>query len=370
MRAGVAKGQLKQEPHAAATLAWAKRSAMLATALLATATLAGSLPAKGPCYHGVNLSGAEYGERDGILGTNYTYPSEATVEYFAAKGMTVIRLPFRWERLQPVLNAPLDSNELESLKASVELIRNHGMAVVLDPHNFGFYDKKKIQEMPGGDIAFGDFWARIALEFGNREGVIFGLMNEPHDIKAPDWLKVANTAIIAIRAMDANNLVLVPGTNWSGAWTWEVDRLGGGSNASIMRGIKDPANNYAYEFHQYLDADSSGTHSTCEGAEQARQGLVRVTDWLRKSGKRGFLGEFGAASSEPCLAGLRQMMEVMTRNGDVWLGWTYWSGGEWWPPDEPFNVQPGKGRDKPQLKLIEGMGRKLPPPEACNMANG
>jgi endoglucanase len=29
------------------------------------------------------LSGGEYGERGGIYGTNYTYPSEDTIGYFA-----------------------------------------------------------------------------------------------------------------------------------------------------------------------------------------------------------------------------------------------------------------------------------------------
>src|SRR6187402_3374180 len=60
--------------------------------------------ASGLCYRGVNLSGAEYGDRNGAADTNYVYPAEATVHYFAGKGMNVIRLPFLWERLQPVLN--------------------------------------------------------------------------------------------------------------------------------------------------------------------------------------------------------------------------------------------------------------------------
>ena len=47
------------------------------------------------CYYGVNLSGAEYGERGGVYGTNYTYPTEETISYFARKRMTIIRLPFR-----------------------------------------------------------------------------------------------------------------------------------------------------------------------------------------------------------------------------------------------------------------------------------
>jgi hypothetical protein len=43
---------------------------------------------------GVNLSGAEYDPSGTIEGTKYTYPTDAEIDYYASKGMTVIRLPF------------------------------------------------------------------------------------------------------------------------------------------------------------------------------------------------------------------------------------------------------------------------------------
>jgi endoglucanase len=341
--------------------------ASLAALMLAT-TLSSSYAAapQALCYRGINLSGAEYGDRGGELGTNYIYPSKDTIRYFANKGMNVVRLPFRWERLQPVLNASLNPSELKNLKESVDLIKASGMAVILDPHNFGYYDKGQVTQQPATDLAFGDFWARLAVEFANEDGVFFGLMNEPHDIKAPDWLEAANTAIRSIRTVGARNLILVPGTIWSGAWTWNDDKLGGGSNGTVMLGIKDPLNYYAYELHQYLDVDSSGTHATCEGAAQAEQAMVNMTAWLRQNGKRGFLGEFGAAGNDPCLSGLKAMTDTLAANGDVWLGWTYWAAGEWWPKDEPMNVQPHDGRDKPQMRVIAaGLSRKAATAPAC-----
>jgi aryl-phospho-beta-D-glucosidase BglC (GH1 family) len=48
---------------------------------------------------GVNLAGAEFGSNvPGTFGTDYTYPTHAEIDYYAAKGMSVIRLPFLWER--------------------------------------------------------------------------------------------------------------------------------------------------------------------------------------------------------------------------------------------------------------------------------
>ncbi|NTI73077.1 glycoside hydrolase family 5 protein [Rhizobium rhizogenes] len=343
------------------------RRSLAATVMLAFVAEADpSLAASQLCYRGINLSGAEYGERGGVLGTNYIYPSEDTVRYFAGKGMNVVRLPFRWERLQPVLNQPLDGKELQNLKDAVDLIQKHGMAVILDPHNYGYYDKIQLPQMPATDLAFGDFWARLAVEFANRKGVSFGLMNEPHDIKAPDWLELANTAIRSIRTVGARNLILVPGTNWTGAHSWSADVLGGGANGTVMLGVKDPLNFYAFEFHQYLDADSSGTHPACDGTANATKGMNDVTDWLRKNGKRGFLGEFGVAGNDGCLAGLKQVLGIMNDNDDVWLGWSYWAAGDWWAPDEPLNVQPHDGRDKPQMKVLaDGLSKKVSLAPAC-----
>lgn len=303
------------------------------------------------CFRGVNLAGAEYGEGIGTYGKDYIYPSEKTVAYFAAKGMDTIRLPFKWERLQPQLGARLDGAELQRLRDAVTLIRKHGMRIVLDPHNYAYYGGKQIGSRDVPSFAFAEFWARLSVEFAGEKDVVFGLMNEPHDIAASDWLVAANAAIRAIRTVGANNLVLVPGTAWTGAHSWAADRPGG-SNATVMLGIEDPANNYAYEFHQYLDSDYSGTHTACDKAENAAAALLQVTDWLKTNGKRGFLGEFGAAANPQCLDGLENMLDVVAANGDVWLGWTYWAAGDWWPADEPMNVQPTADGDRRQLQVL------------------
>ncbi|AGS20104.1 glycoside hydrolase family 5 protein [Rhizobium etli] len=324
----------------------------LVALLLAAALMPSPVFAAGaPCYRGVNLSGGEYGERGAIYATNYIYPSEQTIRYFAEKGMSIIRLPFRWERLQPALGGRLDEDEFKRIKDTVGLIRKQGMAVLLDPHNFGYYDKAQVGTAPATDAAFADFWARLAVEFANQDGVLFGLMNEPHDIKATDWLDAANAAIRAIRAVGARNLILVPGTAWSGAHSWEEDVIGG-ANGTVMLGVRDPLDFYAYEVHQYLDVDSSGTHASCEGAAAAVEALAGVTSWLKRNHKRGFLGEFGGSADKDCMSGLTKIYAIMSGNSDVWLGWSYWAAGEWWPADEAFNVQPYKGTERPQMQLL------------------
>ena len=329
---------------------------MALPALLAAFCVSLLVPVKaarseGVCYRGVNLSGAEYGGADGIYGTNFIYPTESTVRYFADKGMNIIRLPFLWERLQPVRNGGLARNELDRLRSAVELIKSHGMKVILDPHNFGYYRGQRLMTPGLSAPEFANFWVRLSLEFANDENVLFGLMNEPHDSPASDWLVAANQAIAGIRATGAKNMILVPGTYWSGASTWLED-LPNGNNSKVMSAVEDPADNFIYEVHQYLDEDGSGTHETCPNADVALDGLNGVTGWLKQRNARGLLGEFGGSKDEACLEGLRAMVQLMDQNPDQWFGWTYWAAGEWWPESEGNNIQPTENGDRPQLNAI------------------
>ena len=344
------------------SLSGATRFFRLAAAMAAVAL---PLEAGAACLKGVNLAGAEFGEGRGTHGKDYAYPSAATIAYFAGKGFNAVRLPFKWERLQPRLNRGFDKAEHERLAETVTALRQAGMVVILDPHNYAYYDKKQLGAEGGvPDSAFADFWRRLAEEYKDDAGVQFGLMNEPYDVPATQWLASANAAIAAIRAAGAQNLVLVPGTLWTGAHSWEEER-DGGANGTVMLGIEDAAGNHAYEVHQYLDADFSGTASTCERADDAVKALERFTDWLKRNGKRGFLGEFGGSSDPACLYGLARMTALVSRESAVWTGWTYWAAGDWWPADEPLNIQPTEEGDRPQLASLVAGGGLPAGPQAC-----
>ena len=323
----------------------------LGCAFLSLSLAAGPVHAAGSCFRGINLSGAEFGTVGGDHNTDYTYPSDITVRYFANKGFTSVRLPFLWERLQPKLNADFDAAELDRLQKTVELIRTNGMGIILDPHNYARYNGEVIGSDAVPAAAFADFWKRLATLFVGQKDVSFGLMNEPHDMLATDWLTGANAAISGIREAGAKNLVLVPGTSWTGAHSWEGDTYGG-SNADAMLGVVDPGGNYAFEVHQYLDDDFSGTKGNCSRSADAVTALTNFTQWLRGHKQRGYLGEFGAPGGADCVQGLADMISVVESNRDVWTGWSYWAAGDWWPESEPLNIQPTKRGDRPQMAAL------------------
>jgi len=320
-------------------------------AVAALAAMLGSAAAE-PCLRGFNLAGAEFGKLPGVLGKDYTYPAPATIDTYVATGASVIRLPVRWERLQPALGEPLSEAELAALDATVDAATTAGLAVVIDVHNYGYYAEKQIGSTEVPTDAFAQFWARLASHYAGRDGVVFSLMNEPYDIAAPDWLKITNAAIAAIRVIGADNLILVSGTAYAGAHSWSKT-LATGNNAEVMAGVVDAANRYAYDFHQYIDADFSGRSAECSGAAAAVEDVRSVTGWLRKNGKHGFLGEFAASKDPACLAAMKDLVAVVDGAPEQWIGWTYWAGGAWWPADYIFTAQPDGNGDRPQVAALK-----------------
>lgn len=323
-------------------------------------------------FTGVNLAGAEFGSRlPGTYNSDYTYPTAAEINYFVGKGLNTFRVQFRWERLQPTLNTLLNSTELGRLDAVVTAATSAGAFVLLDPHNYARY---WVGGQPGGtetliggvtvpNSAFADFWTRIANQYKSNSRVVFNLMNEPNTMPTEQWRDSAQAAINAIRATGATNLILVPGNAWTGAHSW-LDNWYGTPNGSAMLSITDPGNNFAFDVHQYLDNDSSGTSSTIVNATIGQQRLVNFTNWLHTNNRRGFLGEFAVANSTIGGSGgqigdeaIHNMLNYIDANSDVWLGWTWWAAGPWWGNYmftlEPTNLGQPSQADRPALGVLQ-----------------
>ncbi|GAA5159332.1 glycoside hydrolase family 5 protein [Viridibacterium curvum] len=306
----------------------------------------------GLLYRGVSLAGAEFGEGSlpGTYNTHYVYPNQGEVDYFLGKKMNVARLPFRWERLQPNLNTAFDSTELGRLDTFVVAATAKGMNVVLDPHNYARWYGNLVGSSGLPNSAFADFWSRLAARYKSNPRVIFALMNEPHDMSTETWLSAANAAIAAIRAAGASNLILVPGNAWTGAHSWSQNWYGT-ANASVMLGVVDSGNNYAYEVHQYLDGDSSGTSASCNSTTIGSERLANFTSWLKTNNRKGFLGEFAGGNNATCQAAIGNMLSHLESNKDVWIGWTWWAAGPWWG-SYMFTLEPSGSTDAPQMSWL------------------
>jgi endoglucanase len=324
---------------------------------------------------GVSIAGPEFGtaaasfsnEEPGVFGRDYTYNSERTVAYFCEKQFRILRLPVRWERLQPRLTAPLDKDELQRVKEFIGWAGKHGGRVIIDIHNFGRYVVRRdgqglsciIDQKLGDTVVvsrdhFADLWRRLSKEFAGDSSIYaYGLMNEPHDMGTSDWKLISQTAVDAIRVNGDKTHILVAGDDWSSSYRFV--RANG-----AKPWIKDPANHIAYEAHCYFDGDHSGryadTHDTEAAkdekmASRAAERLAPFIGWCQANKVRGFVGEFGIPRDDPRwhdhLTQLLRLMDAADTPG------CYWAAGEWWG-NYPLSIQPEDHfrRDAPQLRVL------------------
>jgi len=289
----------------------------------------------GPILRGVNLSGGEFGSIPGQLGHDYIYPSNQLIDAVSEKGFRLIRIPFRWERLQPRLYGDFADRDLAALDRIVSHADARGMVVVLDLHNYarrltanGSTALVGTSGLP--DAALADFWEKLGGHFRDRGNVWIGLMNEPNGLEADEWFATAQTVVNHLRANGISNLVLVPGTAWTGAWSW----LRSG-NARAAEDFRDPGKNTIFEVHQYLDTDSSGTSGECQVGSSSR--VDEVIAWAERGKYRLFFGEIAAGAGRDCKNEYLTLLRKL-RNSQSAVGWAAWGGGPWWPVNYHFRL--------------------------------
>ncbi|MDW7691366.1 glycoside hydrolase family 5 protein [Flammeovirgaceae bacterium SG7u.111] len=326
---------------------------LLKLLLLFTLLLNGGVLAQTP--FGVNLAGAEFeSEIPGKFNVNYTYPTASELDYYKSKGLMLVRLPFRWERIQPTLNSSLDPVELKRIKDFVQSAKERNIVVLLDLHNYCRYELNGKSEIIGSknlSIAhFKDVWSKLSAEFKNTPTIWgYGIMNEPHDLlSSTSWFSMAQEAISGIRKNDTKTRIVVAGDSWSSAERWV-------KASDNLKNLSDPSNNLVFEAHVYFDDNASGMYAKNYDEEYAYPniGVDRVkpfVNWLKTNKLKGFIGEYGVPSKDKrWLVPLDNFLRYLKANC---INGTYWAGGPWWG-EYHLSVEPEKGVDKPQMGILE-----------------
>lgn len=319
------------------------------TAAADTAVTPVSLPAGATCRPqvGVNLAGGEFGNIGDKYAWGYIYPSAKTLDYFAGKNMTLIRLPIRWERVQSAPFAALNDAEMDRIAAVARAAADRGMTVIIDVHNYGRFNADALGSAALSVDALADLWKRMATRFAGVSGIGgYDLMNEPHNMPTTSaWPIAAQRAVNAIRTVDMRTRIYVEGDGWSSASGWE--------DVNGKLAIVDPANNFRYEAHQYFDGGSGKYAKSAkdQGATPAaaRQLLKPFLTFLARTKSKGLIGEVGIPTADAdYLPILDAFMDEATSNG---LAVTYWAAGEWWQ-NYALSIQPNGAADKPQWSVL------------------
>lgn len=312
------------------------------------------MPERDPAPFGVNLSGAEFGNVPGVLNSDYGYPTLNELKYFKSKGLSLVRFPFKWERIQRELNGDLDPDELIRMKNFLNAARSQGVWVLLDMHNYG---RRKIDETTYliGDplvsvASVADAWKKLADEFKSYDNIWgYGIMNEPYAMLASTpWFDIAQAIITDIREVDTATPIVVGGDSYSSAERWR-------SVSDNLKNLEDPSDNLIFEAHVYFDKDASGKYAHSYDAEGAtpNSGITRVApfvEWLEENNFRGFIGEYGVPDDDDrWLIVLDNFLKHLSEKG---INGTYWSAGPRWG-DYKLAVEPKDGVDRPQMATLE-----------------
>lgn len=311
------------------------------------------------CF-GVNLSGAEFGGiYPGVDGTHYGYPTYKDLDYFKKKGLNLIRFPFRWERIQRVMNGELDATELAKMKTFVQAAEDRGMPIILDMHNFARYsfDGGTTHVLIGESSALtaehlADVWRKLAREFKDYTNIWgYDIMNEPYSmLPSAPWVDIAQVVINAIREVDTETPIIVSGDSFSSARFWV-------EYSDNLRTLVDPSDNLIFQAHLYFDKDYSGQYLNSYDADGVTPdtGVERAryfVEWLKRYNKRGLLGEYGVPDDDArWLVTLENLLAYLRDNG---VSGTYWSAGPRWG-NYKLSVQPTQNYtvDRPQMSVLE-----------------
>lgn len=239
---------------------------------------------EGGAAPGVNLAGLEFSTEAGFsaaepgrLGEQYFAEDPASYAYLAERGIVTVRLPIRWERVQPVPFAELDADHVALLAAQLDAAEEAGIRVVLDLHNYGVFQVSESEQLRLGSTlgadALVDVWARLDAELAAHPAIAaYGLMNEPHSLADDDaagarlWEQVSADAVTALRDAGVEHELYVPGYDWSSLARWAENHPTGW--------IDDPLDRIRYEAHHYWDDDGSGFYERSYAEELAAAGAA------------------------------------------------------------------------------------------------
>ncbi|KAH7377975.1 putative endoglucanase 1 [Cadophora sp. MPI-SDFR-AT-0126] len=307
-------------------------------------------------YAGVAEAGGEFGVWSansvkgtglpGRFGTDYAFIDKKGIDVYVDQyKVNLFRVAFLLERMCPLsygLGSKFNETHFGYFADAINYITETKAAYcILDPHNYMRYNDPSSQPMSGSIIGdakdvtaattaqFAAFWGELAGRFKNNTKVIFGLMNEPHDMATSLVLANNQAAIDAIRKTGAKQLIIAPGNSWSGGHAWTE---GSDPTSAQLYKLKDPLNNTAFDIHEYIDTDYSGSHLQC--VNLASQKLASVTAWLKKYQFKAMITEFGVGNGTQCQSYLTDIITYMEKNPE-YIGWTAWAAGPFWGSASP-----------------------------------
>ncbi|KUJ16625.1 cellulase-domain-containing protein [Mollisia scopiformis] len=291
-------------------------------------------------FMGMNIAGLDFGcAIDGTCPISSAQIPLSTLgggdglgqmQHFVADNqMNIFRLPVSWQYLvNNQLGGTLDSRNFGKYDQLMQacLSTSETTFCAIDIHNFARWNGAIIGQSSGvTNDQFTSLWTQLAIKYASSTRVVFGIMNEPHDLDVPTWANTVQLAVTAIRNAGASSqMILMPGTNFASAGQF----VSSGS-ADALLNVTNPDGTTAalvYDLHKYLDVDNSGTHADCT-TDNIEDAFAIAAAYLRWKGRFGLVSETGAGSTSSCFTDFCAQNTFLNQNSDVFLGYIAWAAG-------------------------------------------
>ncbi|KAI0912246.1 glycoside hydrolase family 5 protein [Ustulina deusta] len=315
--------------------------------------------AAGVQYFGVNIAGFDFGcATDGTCVTTKVYPPLAALggpdgggqmsHFVNDKSMNIFRLPVGWQFLvNNQLGGTLDSNNFDQFDQLVKACLGTGATCIIDIHNYARWNGQIIGQGGPTDDEFANLWSQLATKYASEEKIMFGLMNEPHNVPDIDaWAKSAQAAVTAIRqaeteASGSAHTILIPGNDWTSAAAFPTN------SGPALLSVVNPDNTttgLVFDVHKYSDSDNSGTHTDCT-TDNISSAFAPLADWLRTNKRQAINTEMGGGNTESCEKYICDQIAYLNENADVYLGYVGWAAGSFDPQTYELSEVPTKSGD-------------------------
>ncbi|GLI79678.1 endoglucanase EG-II [Penicillium ochrochloron] len=296
-----------------------------------TTSSSSSVPTGKVRFAGVNIAGFDFG-----MVTSGTQ-DQSQVYDISSGGVTqmrhfvnddtfnIFRLPTGWQFLVANnLGGSLDSNNFGKYDTLVQGCLSLGAYCIVDIHNYARWNGAIIGQGGPTDAQFVALWTALATKYKSQSKVIFGVMNEPHDLDIKTWAATVQKVVTAIRNAGATSqMILLPGTDYTSAGNF-IDNGSGAALAAVVN-PDGSTTNLIFDVHKYLDSDNSGTNAECTTNNVGV--FNNLATWLRSNKRQAILSETGGGNVQSCATNMCQQLDALNANSDVYLGWTSWSAG-------------------------------------------
>ena len=165
-------------------------------------------------------------------------------------------------------------------------------------------------------------WTLLAQHYSTTDGIMFGIMNEPHDLDTGLWAETAQKVVTAIRDTGAiAQPIILPGSNWTHLINFE-------EWYPYLKGIHNPdgsTTGLIFDLHHYMDSDDSGRNAEC--VVNTLDSFVMVQKILFTDKRQAIVTEMGGGNNLKCSKELNSQLTFLHSYPDQFVGFSAWSAG-------------------------------------------